>query len=95
VAGEREELAQPLVAGLPDLLAETVHAARAEQARSVRDVLLRRTRLGLLAAPAVIGDGVAERVAAALAPELAWDAARTAAEVRRFAEEAEAEGIRP
>jgi glycerol-3-phosphate dehydrogenase len=95
VAGEREELAEPLVAGLPDLLAEAVHAARAEQARSVGDVLLRRTRLGLLAAPAVTGGGVAGRVAQALAPELGWDAERTDAEVRRFTEEAEAEGIRP
>ena len=50
VAAERGELAQPIVAdGPPDLLAEAVHAARHEQARSVGDVLLRRTRLGLLA----------------------------------------------
>ena len=35
--------------GLPDLLAEVVYAARREQARSLGDVLLRRTRLGLLA----------------------------------------------
>ncbi len=44
------ELAQPIVAGLPDLLAEAALAARNEQARSIGDVLLRRTRLGLLAA---------------------------------------------
>ena len=37
--------------GQPDLLAEAAIAARLEQARSVADVLLRRTRLGLLAAP--------------------------------------------
>ena len=40
----------PIVEGLPDLLAEVVHAARREQARGIGDVLLRRTRLGLLAA---------------------------------------------
>ncbi len=34
----------------PDLLAEVVYAARREQARTVGDVLLRRTRLGLTAA---------------------------------------------
>ena len=51
LAGERPELARPIVAGQPDLLAEAVIAARLEQARSVADVLLRRTRLGLLAAP--------------------------------------------
>ncbi len=51
LAGERPELAAPIVEGQPDLLAEAVIAARLEQARSVADVLLRRTRLGLLAAP--------------------------------------------
>jgi glycerol-3-phosphate dehydrogenase len=50
IAAERGELAQPIVAGLPDLLAEAALAARREQARSIGDVLLRRTRLGLLAA---------------------------------------------
>ena len=48
--GQRGELAQPIVPGLPDLLAEVALAARREQARSIGDVLLRRTRLGLLAA---------------------------------------------
>ena len=51
LAAERPELARPIVPGQPDLLAEAVVAARLEQARSVADVLLRRTRLGLLAAP--------------------------------------------
>jgi len=49
------ELAQPIVAGLPDLLAEATLAARREQARSIGDVLLRRTRLGLLAARELTG----------------------------------------
>jgi glycerol-3-phosphate dehydrogenase len=83
------ELAQPIVAGLPDLLAEVVLAARNEQARSVGDVLLRRTRLGLLAAREL----PVERVADVLARELGWDAERTELEIERFAEEAEAEGI--
>ena len=48
---QRPELAEPIVPGHPDLLAEVVIAARREQARSVADVLLRRTRLGLVAAP--------------------------------------------
>jgi glycerol-3-phosphate dehydrogenase len=48
--GERGELAQPIVPGRPDLLAEALLAARREQARSVADVLMRRTRLWLLAA---------------------------------------------
>jgi len=93
VAAERPELAQPIVGDLPDLLAEAVHAVRHDQARSVGDVLLRRTRLGLLAAREVTSEPVARRVAAALAPDLGWDEARIDAEVGRFAAEAEAEGI--
>jgi glycerol-3-phosphate dehydrogenase len=97
VAAERGELAQPIVAGMPDLLAEAVFAARREQARGVADVLLRRTRLGLLAARDVCDPGgdVAARVAGALAPELGWDADRTAAEVERFRTTADAEGLLP
>lgn len=96
IAAERGELAQPVVADGPaDLLAEVVHAARREQARSVGDVLLRRTRLGLTAARDVAAvDGVtAERVARAMAPELGWDDARVAREVEVFLAEAAAEGI--
>jgi glycerol-3-phosphate dehydrogenase len=98
LSAEREELAQPIVPGLPDLMAEVVIAARREQARSVGDVLLRRTRLGLLAARELVGgdDGVGPsvgRVAAVLGEELGWDAARTAAEAERFLEEARLEGI--
>ncbi|HEV2997841.1 MAG TPA: glycerol-3-phosphate dehydrogenase/oxidase [Solirubrobacteraceae bacterium] len=62
LAAERGELAQPIVAGLPDLLAEAALAARREQARSVGDVLFRRTRLGLLAAHELsLAPGVADR----------------------------------
>ncbi len=92
LARERGELAQPVVPGLPDLLAEAVLAARSEQARSVGDVLLRRTRLGLLAAHQLGGEPV-QRVAQVLARELEWSPARTAAEVERFGEEARAEGL--
>jgi glycerol-3-phosphate dehydrogenase len=59
LAAERGELAQPIVAGQPDLLAEATLAARHEQARSVGDVLLRRTRLGLLAARELTGGALA------------------------------------
>jgi glycerol-3-phosphate dehydrogenase len=105
LASVRGELAQPIVPGLPDLLAEAALAARREQARTVGDVLLRRTRLGLLAArelaspplsagPPVVPDPVG-RVADVLARELGWSAERTGTEVERFAEEARAEGIVP
>jgi glycerol-3-phosphate dehydrogenase len=94
LAGERGALAQPMVDGLPDLLAEAAWAARAEQARSIGDVLLRRTRLGLLAAREVAdGAGAVARVGAALGDELGWDAARREAEASAWRAEAAAEGV--
>jgi glycerol-3-phosphate dehydrogenase len=95
---ERAELAQPIVPGLPDLMAEVVIAARREQARSVGDVLLRRTRLGLIAARELLSNGAdraphVEHVATVLAGELDWGEQRTAVEVERFTEEARLEGI--
>jgi glycerol-3-phosphate dehydrogenase len=108
IAGERGELAQPIVAGLPDLLAEVALAARREQARSLGDVLLRRTRLGLLAARQLAGGEASaaepspgqpqstapvRRVAEVMARELSWSAERMALELTRFAQEARAEGI--
>jgi glycerol-3-phosphate dehydrogenase len=85
-------LAAPIVPDMPDLLAEAALAAAREQARSIGDVLLRRTRLGLLAARQLTREPVG-RVAVAMAEQLGWDAARIAAEIDRFAEEAQAEGI--
>jgi glycerol-3-phosphate dehydrogenase len=89
LAAERGELAQPIVPGLPDLLAEVALAARREQARSIGDVLLRRTRLGLLAAREL----PVERVADVLARELGWSAERLRDEIDSFTQEARAEGI--
>ena len=64
-------------------------------ARDVADVLLRRTRLGLLAARELCAPGaeIPERVAGAMAAERGWDAARTRAEAQRFREQAAAEGL--
>jgi glycerol-3-phosphate dehydrogenase len=94
VAREREELAGPIVSDLPDLLAEVVYAARREQARSLGDVLLRRTRLGLLAARELDADGpVVTRVIAALAGELGWSADEAAAQREAWRAEARAEGV--
>jgi glycerol-3-phosphate dehydrogenase len=87
-------LAQPIVDGAPDLLAEVALAARREQARSIGDVLLRRTRLGLLAARRLEpGSSAVQRVGEVLAHELSWDRARLEAELERFAQEALAEGL--
>jgi len=83
VAREDPKMAQPIVPGRPDLLAEATIAARHEQARSVADVLLRRTRLGLLAAPQLRDADSVRAVAAALGDELGWSRRR----VKRAAEE--------
>ncbi len=79
------ELAQPIVAGLPDLLAEVALAARREQARSIGDVLLRRTRLGLLAARELTG-GAAQLGGAVQPGGPAQGPAEHAAPVRRVGE---------
>jgi glycerol-3-phosphate dehydrogenase len=95
VAAASGELAQPIVEGLPDLLAEAPFSVRHEQARSVADVLLRRTRLGLLAARELCAPespGPA-RVARAMGAELGWDPLRVESEARRFREEAASEGL--
>jgi glycerol-3-phosphate dehydrogenase len=103
LAAERGELAQPIVAGLPDLLAEVALAARREQARSIGDVLLRRTRLGLLAARELTSAPLAgapagpsapvQRVGETMARELGWGPERLAVELDMFADEARLEGI--
>jgi glycerol-3-phosphate dehydrogenase len=97
LAAGRPELAEPIVPGRPDLLAEVVYAARREQARTVGDALLRRTRLGLTSARMLLAPGAEtiERVAALMGEELGWDAARSAHEAEAFREEALQEGILP
>jgi glycerol-3-phosphate dehydrogenase len=80
-------LDEPLVPGLPYVAAEAVYAARHEMARSVDDVLSRRTRARLLdrAGTAAAADAVARL----LAPELGWsdtDVEREAAAYRRSVE---------
>jgi glycerol-3-phosphate dehydrogenase len=94
-ATARPGLERPIVEGMPDLLAEAPFAARNEQAQTVGDVLLRRTRLGLLAARDLCAPGstAPRRVAEAMGPELGWSGARVDIEVARFSDEARAEGI--
>jgi glycerol-3-phosphate dehydrogenase len=99
VASERGELTAPIIDGLPDLLAEVALAARSEQARSIGDVLLRRTRLGILAARELTlerpggGPGPVRLVADVIARELGWSADRLVRELQAFEAEASAEGI--
>jgi glycerol-3-phosphate dehydrogenase len=92
---ERSELAEPIVPGHPDLLAEVVIAARREQARSVADVLLRRTRLGLVAAPELRDGESTLAVARLLGEELGWSDSRVTAEQEEWGRVAEVEGLDP
>ena len=89
------ELGERISPELPDIVAEAPFAAAHEQARSLGDVLLRRTRLGLLDARPLTAPG-AERprvVAKAMAAELGWDDARVARELDDWRELARAEGL--
>lgn len=95
LARERPELAVPVVPGRPDLLAEVVLAARHEQARSLADVLLRRTRLGILAAPELRDPEARRPIAAAMGAELGWSAAQVEAEIVAWEEVAATEGVDP
>jgi glycerol-3-phosphate dehydrogenase len=93
LAWKDPKLAAPIVEGRPDLLAEAVIAARLEQARTVADVLLRRTRLGLLAAPQLRGTDAARPVAEAMGRELGWSRRRVRAEADAWQPAAAEAGI--
>jgi len=95
LARENPKLAEPIVPGRPDLLAEVVLAARDEQARSVADVLLRRTRLGILAAPQLRSAADVRPVAELLGGELGWDRRRVGREAEAWLEVSAAEGVDP
>jgi glycerol-3-phosphate dehydrogenase len=71
-------LLERLGPNVPDVRAQVVHAVREEMARTVADVIFRRTGIGTLGNP---GDGVLEAVAASMASELGWDAAERARQV--------------
>jgi glycerol-3-phosphate dehydrogenase len=95
LARKDPKLARPIVPGRPDLLAEVAIAARREQARCVADVLLRRTRLGILAAPQLRGADAARPVAEVLGAELGWSRRRVKREAEAWPEAAAAEGVDP
>jgi glycerol-3-phosphate dehydrogenase len=80
---ETPSLETPLHADLPYTGAEVVWATRHEMARTVEDVLARRTRALFLNTRAAIA--MAPEVARLMGAELGWDAAWQAAEVAAFA----------
>jgi glycerol-3-phosphate dehydrogenase len=95
LAREDPKLARPIVPGRPDLLAEVAVAARLEQARRVADVLLRRTRLGLLAAPQLRRAEDVRRVAEVLGAELGWSRRQVRREAEAWPEAVAEAGVDP
>jgi glycerol-3-phosphate dehydrogenase len=79
---DHPEWAEPLHLALPSIAAEVIWSVRHEAARTVEDVLARRTRALFLDARASLE--AAPRVAALLAPELGRDQTWQADQVARF-----------
>jgi glycerol-3-phosphate dehydrogenase len=75
-------LAETLHPALPYRASEVVWAVRKEMARTVEDVLARRTRALFLNARAALA--MAPRVARLMGRELGWDTARQAIEIDAF-----------
>jgi glycerol-3-phosphate dehydrogenase len=96
-AAAEPALARRISPDLPDIAAEAAFAADHEQTYTVADVLLRRTRLGILDARRLCErDAPGPRaVANALAGQLDWDAARVDKEVAAWHEVASEEGLVP
>lgn len=89
LVAERESLGTPLVGAEDYLAAEVVYAVGHEAARHLDDVLTRRTRISIETFDR--GVAAAPGVAALMAAELGWDAARTAEEVDHYLRRVEAE----
>ncbi|HTV16813.1 MAG TPA: glycerol-3-phosphate dehydrogenase/oxidase [Acidobacteriaceae bacterium] len=81
---ENADLAERMDPEMPYTMAQAVHAVRAEWARTVEDVLSRRTRALLVDARAAVR--AAPRVAKIVARELGRDEDWAAAQARAFAE---------
>lgn len=72
IARENKKLAEPLNAD-GEMLAQVVYAVRHEMAKTLKDILLRRTGIGTLGNP---GEKVLKMVAETAAKELKWNRAR-------------------
>jgi glycerol-3-phosphate dehydrogenase len=89
LVGIQPDLLDPLVEGLEYLRVEALYAVRNEMARTVADVLDRRTRASLRDARAAAR--AARGVASLIGPELGWDAATMAEEARAYSDRVRAE----
>lgn len=78
-------LAQPIVPGRPEIMAQVDHAVKLELAETTRDVLIRRTQLFFRDHDQ--GLGAVEKVAARMASLLGWDSSRETEEVLAYQEE--------
>lgn len=85
LAGEDRALSERLTPGLPDIAAEIVFALRSEDARSVSDLLIRRTHLFWQASDQ--GVAALPRVASLAARELGWGKPREDAAVQDYLSE--------
>jgi len=97
LAAADHALAERISPALPDIAAEAAFAVDHEQAHTVADVLLRRTRLGVLDARRLSeedAEGPA-RVARAMGGLLGWDDAQVERELEDWQEVARAEGLVP
>jgi glycerol-3-phosphate dehydrogenase len=81
---EDSSLAKPLGAGLPYLRAEIQYAVSHEGARSVEDVVARRTRIAFEANEN--GSALLEEIADIIAPLLDWSSKDRAESIRKYRE---------
>ncbi len=93
IADSDPNLAEPLHPKLPYIKAEVVHAVREEMARTVEDVLSRRTRALLLGAKATLK--IAAEVAALMAAELGRDQAWQDEQVKTYSKLADGYILKP
>jgi len=95
IAESDPEMARPIVDGMPDLMAEARIAIEFEQARSLADVLLRRTRLGLTAASSLATADSVEPLAAVMAHGLGWGDIEKKRQIDEWLGTVKAEGLNP
>jgi glycerol-3-phosphate dehydrogenase len=88
-------LARPILPGMPDLMAEVVFAVEKEQARSVADVLLRRSRIGLTSASSLASAESVREVSGLIGKSLGWTRSETHAAAEAWVDTVRAEGLNP
>jgi glycerol-3-phosphate dehydrogenase len=79
---QRPELGERLIADMPYIRAEVVHACRVEMAQTIEDVLLRRTHIAL--EERTRGASIAQDVAGLMASELGWAQAEQSRQIERY-----------